>query len=64
MTHLDLFTTESTTSRLQELIQISGLIHDLGHSVFSHIFDNYISHEIGIEHHEKRSVSLFKYMVK
>lgn len=49
--------------RLKELIAIAGLIHDMGHVSFSHMFDHYIIPHIkgGVEH-EHRSVKLFTNM--
>lgn len=52
--------------RTQELICIAGLIHDLGHGPFSHLFDTFL--EIGgIDnewiHHENRSLILFRHLV-
>ena len=47
--------------RRQELICIAGLIHDLGHGPFSHLFDDYlISKGVsnGWEDHETRSIDL------
>jgi HD superfamily phosphohydrolase len=45
-------------------IKISGLIHDLGHSCYSHFFDHYflcnLDHEL--KNHENRSIFLLKYM--
>ena len=51
--------------KLQTIISISGLIHDLGHVSFSHMFDHYIIPKIknGIEH-EERSIKLFTNMNK
>lgn len=50
--------------RLKVILSISGLIHDIGHVAFSHMFDYYIATKIkNFEHeHEKRSVNLFKSM--
>lgn len=50
------------TPRLIELVQIAGLIHDLGHGPFSHLYDNYIIPPNGT-HHEKRGCEIFKMMV-
>ena len=52
-------------NRLKEIICISGLIHDLGHVAFSHMFDHYIIPKIknGV-HHEYRSIQIFKKMNK
>ena len=47
--------------RLKTIIAISGLIHDIGHVAFSHMFDDYIIPLIrrGVEH-EHRSIQLFR----
>ena len=51
--------------RLQEIIAISGLIHDMGHVSFSHTFDHYIIPRIkGAVEHEYRSILLFRQMNK
>ena len=45
-----------------ELISIGALIHDLGHCISSHLFDDWIK-EMGVESvHEDRSISIFKFM--
>ena len=51
--------------KLQRIISISGLIHDLGHVSFSHMFDHHIIPKIknGVEH-ELRSIQLFTKMNK
>lgn len=51
------------SERLEELIALAGLCHDMGHTMFSHMFDHTIAREIGAPHHEKRSVDLFRHMV-
>jgi HD superfamily phosphohydrolase len=51
------------TEREKELLQLAGLLHDIGHTAFSHFFD-YILTENDQEskesfiHHEKRSIFL------
>lgn len=57
---------------LIENIKIAGLVHDLGHCAFSHMFDSWLHKKYGIEfsnedinicEHEVRSVLLFKQIV-
>ncbi len=43
-----------------ELISIGALIHDIGHGVMSHLFDQWI----GFSTHEERSIDIFIYMNK
>lgn len=43
-----------------ELIKIAGLIHDIGHGPFSHLYDTYIADTT----HESRSINIFKNMIK
>jgi HD superfamily phosphohydrolase len=51
------------TDRDIEITRIAGLIHDIGHGPFSHLYDNHIRYET--EHaHEKRGCMLFRDMVK
>lgn len=51
------------TPRLRDLIQVGALVHDLGHVAFSHLFDHCLSADLGVPHHEERSVELFRFMV-
>jgi HD superfamily phosphohydrolase len=53
---------------LIELVKIAGLVHDLGHGPFSHLFDEWIhnNHEIKdseLAEHEARSILLFKEII-
>lgn len=49
--------------RMRQILAISGLIHDIGHVSFSHMFDDYIIPLIkdGV-HHEYRSIQLINKM--
>lgn len=59
------------SSELIDLVSIAGLCHDLGHLLFSHLFDdlflpflkNYNKDEPNV-HHEHRSINLLKYLVE
>lgn len=46
--------------RTQELLCIVGLVHDLGHGPFSHLFDQLHLHDMC---HEERSIALFQKIV-
>mgnify|MGYP001468906495 FL=1 len=48
--------------RLIELVRIGGLIHDLGHGPFSHLYDHYVK-SIDEDEHEQRGINIFKSMV-
>lgn len=48
------------SERTQELICLTGLVHDLGHGAFSHLFDRLGIHEMS---HEARSIALFRKLV-
>ena len=50
------------TPRLIELVQIAGLIHDLGHGPFSHLYDHYVRPADQPEH-EERGCQMFSQMV-
>ena len=45
-----------------ELIQIAGLVHDIGHGPFSHLYDD-IFVKAGELYHEERGIVIFKQMV-
>lgn len=46
-----------------QILKIAGLVHDIGHGMFSHLFDHHFADKLGIPHHEKRGVNLFRQMV-
>ena len=46
-----------------ELFRIAGLIHDIGHGPFSHLYDEHIRNANEIEH-EVRGCQLFRHMVQ
>jgi len=51
------------TDRLIEITRIAGLIHDIGHGPFSHLYDEHIRSTDEPEH-ELRGCKLFKFMVE
>jgi len=48
--------------REYELIAIAALIHDLGHSIYSHLFDDWLKENGIYSEHEERSIEIFKLM--
>lgn len=50
--------------RTVELIQIAGLVHDIGHTILSHLFDTHLAEELGVPHHEERGTRLFEHLVR
>lgn len=53
--------------RTQELVCLTGLVHDLGHGPFSHLFDELVRSKGGSpswSDHEHRSDVLFRYLVR
>lgn len=50
------------TDRDIELTRVAGLLHDIGHGPFSHIFDNYVCGE-NEPKHEERGIEMIKRMV-
>jgi HD superfamily phosphohydrolase len=49
------------TPREKELVQLAGLLHDVGHMAFSHILDD-VMMEQGLPLHEERSVQILQDM--
>ena len=47
-----------------ELFQIAGLIHDIGHGPFSHLYDDEIIDQEKDIKHEERGINIFKNMVE
>jgi len=47
-----------------ELFQIAGLIHDIGHGPFSHLYDDEIIDQEKDMKHESRGINIFKGMVE
>jgi len=50
------------TDKQYELISIAALIHDIGHCISSHLFDDWLKERSVHSEHEERSVDLFKFM--
>ena len=54
----------SITDKQYELISIAALIHDLGHCISSHLFDDWLKERGVHSEHEERSIEIFKLMNK
>lgn len=52
------------TDRDVELFQIAGLIHDIGHGPFSHLYDDEIIDQEKDIKHEERGINIFKNMIE
>ncbi len=51
------------SNRLIELVRIAGLVHDIGHGPFSHLYDDILA-TYGRPHHEERGITIFKLLVE
>lgn len=64
---LELSCDDKMSSRQKELTGIIGLLHDIGHGPFSHMFDDFLEEQDNtsiLKKHEERSCLLFRQMVK
>jgi HD superfamily phosphohydrolase len=66
--NIEKFSGDLFSEELIEIVKIAGLIHDLGHGPYSHLFDNWLQSkpelaENPLLEHEYRSIELFKIIV-
>jgi HD superfamily phosphohydrolase len=45
------------------LVGVAGLLHDIGHYAFSHVFDEVAAKDLGLPDHEQRGVAMVREMV-
>ena len=51
------------TDRIIETVKIAGLVHDIGHGPFSHLYDDIVVHTYKGKCHEERGIEIFKNLV-
>ena len=49
--------------RTIETVKIAGLVHDIGHGPFSHLYDDIVVHTYKRKCHEERGIEIFKHLV-